>query len=150
MKAIAVGSVASGIGLVIDAWFLLVYCNATPAKFQVSPVCYSVLWKLTVSWAIPENGRRRLRQIPVLLYFSTDTGALHVYIRFRAHDVPVVGGVVRVAYCGAGHVIHGWCAGQPPVHRVWRALCCGFHRGSDTEYSEGLLAMRCVDTSAAL
>ncbi|KAN0091511.1 hypothetical protein V8E55_005077 [Tylopilus felleus] len=34
MKAIAVGSVASGIGLVIDAWFLLVYCNATPAKFQ--------------------------------------------------------------------------------------------------------------------
>ncbi|KAF8554755.1 hypothetical protein OG21DRAFT_1508501 [Imleria badia] len=33
-KAIAVGSVASGIGLSIDAWFLLVYCNAPPAKFQ--------------------------------------------------------------------------------------------------------------------
>ncbi|KAH0828139.1 hypothetical protein J3R83DRAFT_3827 [Lanmaoa asiatica] len=33
-RAIAVGSVASGIGLTIDAWFLLVYCNATPAKFK--------------------------------------------------------------------------------------------------------------------
>ncbi|KAF8444996.1 hypothetical protein L210DRAFT_3531682 [Boletus edulis BED1] len=33
-RAIAVGSIASGIGLAIDAWFLLVYCNATPAKFQ--------------------------------------------------------------------------------------------------------------------
>ncbi|KAI9571545.1 hypothetical protein HD554DRAFT_2071470 [Boletus coccyginus] len=32
--AIAVGSVASGIGLTIDAWFLLAYCNTTPAKFQ--------------------------------------------------------------------------------------------------------------------
>ena len=36
-RAIAVGSVASGIGLSIDAWFLLVYCNAPSAKFQVSP-----------------------------------------------------------------------------------------------------------------
>jgi hypothetical protein len=33
-KAIALGSVASGIGLTIDAWFLLAYCNATPVKFQ--------------------------------------------------------------------------------------------------------------------
>jgi len=31
---IAIGSVASGIGLTIDAWFLLAYCNTTPAKFQ--------------------------------------------------------------------------------------------------------------------
>ena len=47
-RAIAVGSVASGIGLAIDAWFLLAYCNTTPAKFQVSPLLstqpYGTTW----------------------------------------------------------------------------------------------------------
>ncbi|KAG9309315.1 hypothetical protein JVU11DRAFT_10803 [Chiua virens] len=33
-RAIAVASVASGIGLTIDAWFLLAYCNITSTKFQ--------------------------------------------------------------------------------------------------------------------
>ncbi|KAF9227051.1 hypothetical protein BS17DRAFT_774855 [Gyrodon lividus] len=33
-RAIAIGSIASGIGLSIDAWFLLAYSGATAAKFQ--------------------------------------------------------------------------------------------------------------------
>lgn len=42
-RAIAVGSVASGIGLAIDAWFLLAYCNVTSTKFQVSVLFASVI-----------------------------------------------------------------------------------------------------------
>ena len=83
---------------------------------------------------VPENGTRPLRQIPVFLYLSTDTCALHVYVRFRADGFPVIGGMDRLAYCSASHVVRGWCARQPPVHRIWRALCCGAHRASDTKH----------------
>jgi hypothetical protein len=37
-EAIALVNVTSGIGLTVDAWFLLAYCNAIPVKFQVSPL----------------------------------------------------------------------------------------------------------------
>jgi hypothetical protein len=38
-SSIALGSVASGIGLAIDGWFLLVYSGANAKKFQVSLNC---------------------------------------------------------------------------------------------------------------
>jgi hypothetical protein len=37
--SIALGSVASGIGLAIDGWFLLIYGGASSEKFQVIPRC---------------------------------------------------------------------------------------------------------------
>lgn len=39
-RAIAVGSVASGLGLTITAWFLLLYSNATSPKFQVGVLLF--------------------------------------------------------------------------------------------------------------
>ena len=96
--AIAVGSVASGIGLTIDAWFLLAYCNTTPAKFQVSPLFSSLKIRNNVALhPVPENGPRRLRQISVFLYFSTNTGTLHVFICSCADDFSDVGSVDRMA-----------------------------------------------------
>jgi hypothetical protein len=38
-SSIALGSVASGIGLAIDGWFLLIYGGADSKKFQVIPRC---------------------------------------------------------------------------------------------------------------
>jgi hypothetical protein len=96
---------------------------------------------------VPEIGHRRLRQIPVFLYFSTDTCALHVYVRVRTDDFPVIGSVDRMAYCSASHVVRGWCALQPPVHRVWRALRRGAYRGSDTKHPKRHIAMPHLDTS---
>jgi hypothetical protein len=82
---------------------------------------------------VPDIGLRRLRQIPVFLYFSTDTRALHVYVRFRTDDFPVIGSVDRMAYCSASHIVHGWCAFQfnrcvdvlsPIPDRRGCHLCC--------------------------
>ena len=147
-RAIAVGSVASGIGLTIDAWFLLAYCNATPAKFQVSPPnsLHGVGRRPDIF--LPENGARPLRQIPVLLYFGTDTGVVHVHVRLRAHDVFAVGRVDGVADCGACHVVHGRRARQPTVYRIRRALHRSAYCRSDTKHPKRHLAMSLLDTSA--
>ena len=37
LKAVTVGGIASGIGLVADVWFLVVYNGSDAAKFQVRP-----------------------------------------------------------------------------------------------------------------
>ena len=97
---------------------------------------------------MPETGHGRLWQIPLLLYFSTDSSSLPVYVRFRTDDFFVISSVDRMAYRGVGHVVHGWCARQPPVHCVWHALCRSVHCRSDTEHPKRLLAIRRLDTSA--
>lgn len=74
---------------------------------------------------------------------------MHVYVRFRTDDFPVIGSVDRMAYCSASHIVRGWCARQPPVHRIWRALCRGTRRASDTKRPKRHLAEPHVDTSAA-
>ena len=37
-EAVSVGAIAAGIGLVCDAWFLIMYSGANVQKFQVSHV----------------------------------------------------------------------------------------------------------------
>lgn len=36
-RSIAIGSIAAGIGIVVDAWFLVAYSGTNVAKFKVCP-----------------------------------------------------------------------------------------------------------------
>lgn len=40
MRSITIGSIASGIGLLADAWLLVFYSGADPVKFQVNRAFY--------------------------------------------------------------------------------------------------------------
>lgn len=149
-RAVAVGSVASGIGLAIDAWFLLAYSNATSTKFQVSTPRFSTVHvRQALIILVLENGTRRLRQISVFLHFSTDTGAVHVHVRACTDGLSAVSRVDGVAYRSPCHVVSGWCPRQPSVHRVWHALCHCVYRGGNAEHPKRHHAVPDADTSDA-
>lgn len=75
LRSVTVGSIAAGIGLVIDAWFLVLYSSGNIERFQV---CSPLFSSLTAQILISEHLQRLAADIsstnspndPTYLYFS--------------------------------------------------------------------------------
>ena len=106
----------AGLGIVFDAWFLLLYSGASPARFQACinyrPSPSRLTWN-----AAPLVGR--IRHTPILLHHMQAPGSLHVPIG-RMHDaLPNLRRVVGHVHSSIGNLLFSGHPPDSPIPRLW-------------------------------
>lgn len=102
-NAVAASSVASGLGIACDVWFLLRYNWCGLQTFIVSQNALSFTCELTCT---PQtvSRKRRIQILLLLLPLSTRTHHLHVHLRHRTHVLPRARSVRGMAHGRDGDV----------------------------------------------
>jgi hypothetical protein len=138
-RAVAAGSAASGLGLCIDAYFLLRYAGADAGKFQVNPtwLLFLVGWA-DLSLSAPRHGR--LWWILLLLPILTASCDMHVCLFVRAYGLPDLGRMGGLEHRGDSDVFVCWGTAQPSIYRLWCAPVC-------TDYCSFLSSCACDGVS---
>lgn len=120
LRSVTLGSIASGIGLVADVWFLVVYSGADVAKFQVRPSPPPPPCPVPTLTPHAAPRARRLPHALLLLPHLPPAHALPLRRRLRAARLPPRRRVVRVVRRGPRHVLRRRRAPHAPVPRLRR------------------------------